>query len=658
MDGKFNRTKAGSMLKELKEDTKRLELLGVIGLNGTFKEGMLLHPDDEHLIIALGSTIIVKHVTDAKQYFLQEGGHDREVCAMALSKSGKFLASGQESTMGFPAPIIIWNLETCEAINKLVLHKGQVQDLCISPDERYLVSLGGRDDNKIVVWDLETGQAICGASAANQTTSTVSWHSSRSDMIVSAGKNGSANIWTFDQINRKLTPHQINMGSMRRHFLCSAFSHDGKTVYLGTSSGDVLAVSAQQKVFMRAGPSGKPRRGGKSHLLGKGVVSIALCTNHEKGNIVVGGGDGTVSLLEGKSLRVIRSLKLKGGATSISLNAEGDHFFVGTDKSNLYLVALDDFDYEIRSTCNSSGINGVSFPRSYSKLFATCSSDVRLWNAQKKEELLRIEVPNKICQCICISPDGKAVITGWNDGKIRAFKPKSAKLMYVINNAHRDSVTAIACTSDSKRLVSGGKGGEVRIWNVGQQTQTMIASLKQHKSTVNSIMIDDEDSKCVSAASDGSCIIWCLDQYNRDSCLYAVTQFKDAVYHPDQSQLLTAGTDRKITYWDVIGSTEIRIIDGGDGDINSLDITPDGDWFVSGGADRVLRLWNYDEGEVHYVGKGHSGAIMSAKVSPDQSFIVTVGTEGGIFMWKMPEAALPPPAPLSEKAQKRKVGRR
>lgn len=44
--------------------------------------------------------------------------------------------------------------------------------------------------------------------------------------------------------------------------------------------------------------------------------------------------------------------------------------------------------------------------------------------------------------------DGKSIISGWNDGKIRAFLPQSGKLMYVISDAHIHGVTAITTTSD------------------------------------------------------------------------------------------------------------------------------------------------------------------------------------------------------------------
>merc|ERR1719162_749436 len=103
--------------------------------------------------------------------------------------------------------------------------------------------------------------------------------------------------------------------------------------------------------------------------------------------------------------------------------------------------------------------------------------------------------------------DGRSIISGWSDGKIRAFLPQSGKLLFAINDAHKDGVTALASSSDCGRIVSGGMQGEVRVWRIGQQTQTMDASLKEHRKRVYSIKLTG-DNKAVSASADGSCIIW------------------------------------------------------------------------------------------------------------------------------------------------------
>ena len=44
--------------------------------------------------------------------------------------------------------------------------------------------------------------------------------------------------------------------------------------------------------------------------------------------------------------------------------------------------------------------------------------------------------------------DGKSIVSGWSDGKIRAFLPQSGDLLYVINDAHNHGVTAVNGTAD------------------------------------------------------------------------------------------------------------------------------------------------------------------------------------------------------------------
>lgn len=70
-------------------------------------------------------------------------------------------------------------------------------------------------------------------------------------------------------------------------------------------------------------------------------------------------------------------------------------------------------------------------------VFATASlNSVRIWSTTKKQELLRILVPNFIASAIVFSTDGKSIVTAWNDGVIRAFTPLTGKLIYAIPNAH------------------------------------------------------------------------------------------------------------------------------------------------------------------------------------------------------------------------------
>jgi len=110
------------------------------------------------------------------------------------------------------------------------------------------------------------------------------------------------------------------------------------------------------------------------------------------------------------------------------------------------------------------------------------------------------------------------------------------------------------------------------------------------------------------------------------------------LWHPDESQLLTCGSDRKVTYWDCFDGQAIRMLDGSDsGELNALAISREGEHFVTGGEDKLIKLWDYDEGLSNFVGQGHSGVITCVAMAPDQKTIVSVGAEGAIFVWHVPD---------------------
>ena len=83
--------------------------------------------------------------------------------------------------------------------------------------------------------------------------------------------------------------------------------------------------------------------------------------------------------------------------------------------------------------------------------------------------------------------------------------------------------------------------------------------------------------------------------YYRKQCrvqmIRSNTLFNFVCYHPDEHQILTTGTDRKIGYWEAFDGSMIRELDGSSGgSINTMDISADGKYFVSGGDDRLIKV--------------------------------------------------------------------
>jgi WD40 repeat protein len=66
----------------------------------------------------------------------------------------------------------------------------------------------------------------------------------------------------------------------------------------------------------------------------------------------------------------------------------------------------------------------------------------------------------------------------------------------------------------------------------------MLASMKDHRGSVNSIMVSPKTgAEAISASSDGCCIIWDLETVKRRASFFSNTFFKSVAYHPDESQV-------------------------------------------------------------------------------------------------------------------------
>ncbi|KAM3623149.1 uncharacterized protein V6R79_007690 [Siganus canaliculatus] len=610
------------------QSVPRLEVEAVIGFNGHVLSGLSVHPDGEHLIYPLGCTVILKRIKDGKQELLQ--GHTNNVSCISVSKSGSHIASGQVNFTGFEAMIIIWDYAQRAIYAQLLLHKAKVEALTFSPDEKYLVSLGGQEDGSIVVWNVETKQAICTSPASPRRAGhsfTVQYSNTNNNIFISAGSE-TVRVWELNLTNRKIEPTECKTGNLKRIVKCLEISTDDEFIFCGTTSGDIMKINLKTRFMTVCGPVKKMYDGG---------VNVLKTLN--SGNLLVGSGAGIFALCSDTNFKLLKKAELGRGVTSIALKGEGQQFFVGTEAAQMYRFSYEDFKAELISTNHSSAILDIALCVGTSELFATCSKeDIRVWHTPKAKELLHIVVPNLTCNSVAFMPDACSIISAWNDGCIRVNAPQSGRLMQIFHNAHKLGVTAIAGTWDSKKIVSGGEEGQVRVWEVQPQAHRLLEILHGHKAAVTCIIIKSDDKEFVSAGSDGSCIIWDLVRRVTLRSMIVRTQFRTVCYHPEEYQIITSGTDRKVAYWEPYEGPAIREVEGSQsGAINGMHISQDGDKFVTGGDDMKLKVWDYMKGVVTHVGVGHGSSITSVKFCSDNSTVISCSTDGAIILWKLPQ---------------------
>lgn len=58
--------------------------------------------------------------------------------------------------------VIIWDYRNRKMKSSYEMHKVRVEDVCFTENGQYLISLGGTDDGRIIIWDIENGTPLCG----------------------------------------------------------------------------------------------------------------------------------------------------------------------------------------------------------------------------------------------------------------------------------------------------------------------------------------------------------------------------------------------------------------------------------------------------------------------------------------------------------------
>ncbi|XP_068631955.1 cilia- and flagella-associated protein 52 [Battus philenor] len=655
-------------------DVKSLEPYAIIGFDGSAIKGLKCHPDGNHIVYPMGNKVCVQEWKSKKMYFLS--GHTNSVSTVAVSPLGTFVGSGQINHIGFKASAKIWDFKKKTLLGSHELHKVRVEALAFSSDERYMISLGGRDDGCVVLWDCAS-QAATGTAAATKLTTGDAFTLAPLNLRVNAfvtGGDSNLRVWNVRAASKALDVVDVSLGKLRRSVRCICINKDDAYGYAGTSTGDMIKFSVNYPAdpnasvadckpsligcLAKCGPWKKGKRP-ESVCYSQGIETMLIM---DDGCLIVGAGDGTVDILDeinwkgefpkGKVLdpnkphfKALKSVKVQGSITSLEMlespTRAGDQrlLLVGTRNSEIYSIDMKKFAVTLVVTCHRCAINDIAFPRGMSGVFATAGSgSVRVWCLETACELLRLVVPNFTCSAVLFSGDGKSIVTAWNDGNIRAFTPLTGRLIYCIFNTHNKGTSALDMTSDGRTLISGGCEGQVRVWDIKPECQSLKKVLKEHKSPVSAIQVSPNDTEAVSAGTDGSAIIWDLVSLSRRQVMYANTLFMCICFEPRGCQLLTGGTDRRVAYWETASGNLARELEASKvGAINGLDITHDGELFVTGGNDQMVKLWKYQEGIYTHMGLGHAAAVTCCCFSPDARHVVSACAAGGLVIWRVPD---------------------
>ena len=95
-----------------------MELEHAIGFAGSLRNCLQFHPNGRDIVYAAGGCVVVADLSDPhNQVFLR--GHDDFITSIAVSPSGRYIASGQR---GDNADVIVWDFEEKRLLYRMQSH--------------------------------------------------------------------------------------------------------------------------------------------------------------------------------------------------------------------------------------------------------------------------------------------------------------------------------------------------------------------------------------------------------------------------------------------------------------------------------------------------------------------------------------------------------
>ncbi len=153
---------------------------------------------------------------------------------------------------------------------------------------------------------------------------------------------------------------------------------------------------------------------------------------------------------------------------------------------------------------------------------------------------------------------------------------------------------SVAFTPDGKTLVTGGRDGLVKLWDVAAGRR--LHTLKRHPSWVETLAVSADGRMVASAGQDSVIRLWNAAT-GTDACpqpghINYVTQVE---LSPDGKTAFTTGVDGTLRWWDASTGRQRRSLDM-PGPIMGLAVSPDGKTVVTTVHEGALRTWDLATG--------------------------------------------------------------
>ncbi|HSZ24558.1 MAG TPA: caspase family protein [Cytophagaceae bacterium] len=610
-------------------------------------------------------------------------GHSASVKSIAVSKDGKFLATGSRDKTAK-----LWDIITGFEIRTFMGHEHTVNGIQFSPNGKLMATSSA--DNTIKVWNILTGKQIFSSPISGKYRTDVAF-SADSKYITAAGYDDSATIYeiTSGKIVKTIA---VNADQGLGYGVNLEYSPDGKWLAIGEDNKTVNVYHLPDWKLTYTFKAAEGWCGGCGTLVSfsedsRYLLKLSHNTNVEQydlqsGKQIAQYGE-TLDAIAGVGFSKDGKKIIVAGDKKIFQYETGTQKIISTTPVDSY-GELNEVLYNTESTLMIAAFGsnkGVAFDAitgkeqiRYSGIIERQDKGGLTYDPDNYRESY-IAKYLRLKNSLLLTKDDRFFITGKSGTNAVKWSTATGKPEKVYSG-HTKAVICFDLNKDGKYLITGDGSGEAILWET--ESGKKIRSYKGHRDPLFDVKFSSDGNMVATCSWDGTMIVWNTETGEKVSYtdfkdyaaytmaftpddLYLVTgrlnktlelrepDSKEVVrtfightdvvssieFGPEKYKMLSASWDGSARVWDISTGMMVQKIKTGKSALHTAIYTPDGKKIITGGDDRIIRIFDAANTKLLNTLEGHQAEVTCLKISQDGKMLVSYSLDGAIKCWNL-----------------------
>jgi serine/threonine protein kinase len=197
----------------------------------------------------------------------------------------------------------------------------------------------------------------------------------------------------------------------------------------------------------------------------------------------------------------------------------------------------------------------------------------------------------------------------------------------------------VALSPDGRRLASSGGGGEVRLWQIGEQGGQELRGATQ---AGRSVALSPGGDLVASGNDDGTIRLWSSVDGSPLKSLVGHTKYVFLVaFSPDGQTLVSAGNDKTIRVWRVGDGKMLNSLTLPKPEILVINVSPDQQTAaLYNSRERSVQLWSLTDNRLLTFLEKQTHDIKCGVFSPDGQVLALGSSDGVVRLWNVADGRL------------------